>query len=59
VNSCKASQAAIDTCKQAKDAAAAAGAKKGAAADAFNLAFGVQTNFAAIQALDDQGRPVA
>ncbi|CAE6396823.1 unnamed protein product [Rhizoctonia solani] len=59
VNSCKANQAAIDTCKQAKDAAAAAGAKKGAAADAFNLAFGVQTNFAAIQALDDQGRSIA
>ncbi|KAJ1308045.1 hypothetical protein OPQ81_002112 [Rhizoctonia solani] len=59
VNSCKASQAAIATCKQAKDAAAAAGAKKGAAADAFNAAFGVKTNFAAIQALDDQGRAVA
>lgn len=59
VNSCKANQAAKDTCTQAKAAAAAAGAKKGAAADAFNAAFGVTTNFAAIQALDDQGRPVA
>ncbi|KAG8691408.1 hypothetical protein FRC11_004274 [Ceratobasidium sp. 423] len=59
VNSCKANQAAVDACKQAKDAAAAAGAKKGAAADAFNAVFGVKTNFAAIQALDDQGRPVA
>ncbi|CAE6475113.1 unnamed protein product [Rhizoctonia solani] len=59
VNSCKANQAAIDACKQAKDAAAAAGAKKGAAADAFNAIFGVKTDFAAIQALDDQGRPVA
>ncbi|KAH7341280.1 hypothetical protein B0J17DRAFT_610233 [Rhizoctonia solani] len=59
VNSCKADQAAVDACKQAKDAAAAAGAKKGAAADAFNAVFGVTTNFAAIQALDDQGRAVA
>ncbi|KAB5591722.1 hypothetical protein CTheo_4836 [Ceratobasidium theobromae] len=52
-------QAAIDTCAQAKAAAAAAGAKKGAAADAFNALFGVTTKFASIQALDDQGRPVA
>ncbi|CAE6442601.1 unnamed protein product, partial [Rhizoctonia solani] len=59
VNSCKANQAAVDACKQAKDAAAAAGAKKGAAADAFNAVFGVKTDFAAIQALDDQGRAVA
>ncbi|EUC57592.1 hypothetical protein RSOL_225930 [Rhizoctonia solani AG-3 Rhs1AP] len=59
VNSCKANQAAIDACKQAKNAAAAAGAKKGAAADAFNQVFGVTTKFAAIQALDDQGRAVA
>ncbi|CAE7098835.1 unnamed protein product [Rhizoctonia solani] len=59
VNSCKANKAAIDACQQAKAAAAAAGAKKGAAADAFNKVFGVTTNFAAIQALDDQGRTVA
>jgi hypothetical protein len=59
VNSCKANQAAVDTCKAAQAAAAAAGAKKGAAADAFNAKFGVTTNFASVQALDDQGKVVA
>jgi len=59
VNKCKANQAAIDTCAKAEAAAAAAGAKQGAAADAFNAAFGIKTNFAAIQAIDSQGKPVA
>lgn len=59
VNSCKANAAAVSLCADAKAAAAAAGAKKGAAADAFNAKFGVTTNFASVQALDDQGRPVA
>ncbi|KAG9104832.1 hypothetical protein FRC06_008062 [Ceratobasidium sp. 370] len=59
VNSCKANAAAVALCADAKAAAAAAGAKKGAAADAFNGKFGVTTNFASVQALDDQGNPVA
>lgn len=59
VNSCKANQAAVSACATAKAAAAAAGAKKGAAADAFNKVFGVTTNFASVQALDDQGEAVA
>lgn len=58
VNSCKANQAAVDLCATAKTASAAAGLKKGAAADAFNKAFGVTTNFASVQALDDQGKAV-
>ncbi|KAG8747337.1 hypothetical protein FRC10_001516 [Ceratobasidium sp. 414] len=59
VNSCKANAAAVALCADAKAAAAAAGAKKGAAADAFNAKFGVTTDFASVQALDDQGNPVA
>ena len=58
-NSCKADQTAKDTCKQAQDAGDAAPAKTGAAADAFNAVFGIKTNFAAVQEIDDQGRPVA
>ena len=58
-NSCKADQTAKDTCKQAQDAGNAAPAKTGAAADAFNAVFGIKTNFAAVQEIDDQGRPVA
>lgn len=58
-NSCKADQTAKDTCKQAQAAGNAAPAKTGAAADAFNAVFGIKTNFAAVQAIDDQGRPVA
>lgn len=59
VNSCKANQAAVSLCATAKAASAAAGLKVGAAADVFNKAFGVTTDFASIQALDDQGKPVA
>lgn len=59
VNSCGANQAAKDLCARAKAAAATAGAKQGAAADAFNAAFGAKTNFAATPAIDSQGNPVA
>ncbi|QRW04111.1 hypothetical protein RhiLY_03110 [Ceratobasidium sp. AG-Ba] len=59
VNSCKADAAAQQVCQQALQAAAAAGAKQGAAADAFNAAFGFKSNFASIQAIDSQGKPVA
>ncbi|KAK7050955.1 hypothetical protein VNI00_005067 [Paramarasmius palmivorus] len=42
-NSCGANQAAKDLCAQASTAAAAATAKTGAQADAFNAVFGIQT----------------
>ncbi|TDL16560.1 hypothetical protein BD410DRAFT_617640 [Rickenella mellea] len=57
-NSCGADQTAKDTCKTAQAAAAAQPPKTGADADAFNAAFGIKTNFAAVQAIDDQGNPV-
>lgn len=59
VNSCGADQTAKDTCAKAKAAADAAEAKTGAQADAFNAAFGKTTNFAQVQAIDNQGKPVA
>ncbi|KIJ52486.1 hypothetical protein M422DRAFT_43341 [Sphaerobolus stellatus SS14] len=45
---CQASSATVDTCNQA--AAAAAEQSGGAAADAFNAAFGIKSNFAAVKA---------
>jgi hypothetical protein len=57
-NSCKANQAAKDLCTKAKAAADTGAAKTGVQADLFNAVFGVKTNFAAVQAIDDQGRPV-
>ncbi|KAG7089553.1 hypothetical protein E1B28_011226 [Marasmius oreades] len=57
-NKCQADQTAKDTCKKAQDAGNAATAKTGAQADAFNAAFGKTTNFADVQPIDDQGRPV-
>lgn len=58
VNSCGADQTARDTCARATTAASAAAAKTGAQADAFNAVFGITTNFASVQPIDDQGRPV-
>lgn len=58
VNSCGADATAKATCAAAKAAADTKPAKTGAQADAFNAAFGKTTNFAAVQAIDDQGRPV-
>ncbi|KAL1744383.1 hypothetical protein HDZ31DRAFT_38732 [Schizophyllum fasciatum] len=57
-NSCKANQAAKDLCQTARSAADGKTAKTGAQADAFNAAFGITTNFASVQPIDDQGRPV-
>ncbi|GLB40387.1 hypothetical protein LshimejAT787_0802580 [Lyophyllum shimeji] len=57
-NSCGADQTAKDTCTNAKAAAAAAPAGTGAQADAFNAAFGIKTNFAAVAAVDNQGKVV-
>ncbi|KJA19472.1 hypothetical protein HYPSUDRAFT_56606 [Hypholoma sublateritium FD-334 SS-4] len=57
-NSCKANQDAKTLCASAAAAAVAAPAKTGAQADAFNNAFGIVTDFTAVAAIDDQGRPV-
>ncbi|KAI5894122.1 uncharacterized protein SCHCODRAFT_02623780 [Schizophyllum commune H4-8] len=57
-NSCKANQAAKDLCQTARSAADGKTAKTGAQADAFNAVFGITTNFASVQPIDDQGRPV-
>ncbi|KAH8824865.1 hypothetical protein DL96DRAFT_147912 [Flagelloscypha sp. PMI_526] len=59
VNRCKANQAAKDLCAKAQAAAAAKPPKTGADADAFNEVFGEDTNFSAVQAIDDQGNPIA
>ncbi len=58
VNTCGADQTAKDTCVQAKAAADTVTAKTGGQADAFNAVFGIQTNFAAIASVDDQGRVI-
>ncbi|KAI0049809.1 hypothetical protein FA95DRAFT_1581560 [Auriscalpium vulgare] len=58
-NTCGADQTAKDTCKTAQAAADAKPPKTGAQADAFNAAFGIKTNFAAVAAVDDQGNVVA
>ncbi|KAL4263123.1 hypothetical protein AB1N83_005260 [Pleurotus pulmonarius] len=58
VNSCGADQTARTTCATARAAAnAAQPAKTGIVADTFNAGFGISTNFAAVQALDNQGAP--
>ncbi|THV07401.1 hypothetical protein K435DRAFT_815603 [Dendrothele bispora CBS 962.96] len=58
-NSCGADQTAKDTCAAAQAAAQTGAAKTGVQADLFNAEFGITTNFAAVTAIDDQGRPVA
>ncbi|KZT25910.1 hypothetical protein NEOLEDRAFT_1156051 [Neolentinus lepideus HHB14362 ss-1] len=58
VNSCNADATAKATCAQAKVAFDSKTAKTGAQADAFNAVFGITTNFATVQPLDDQGNPV-
>lgn len=58
-NTCKADQTAKHTCAAAAAAANATTAKSGAQADAFNTVFGIQTNFAAVQEIDDTGKPIA
>ncbi|KAJ8455497.1 hypothetical protein ONZ45_g18929 [Pleurotus djamor] len=51
--SCRADQTAINNCNTASSAASAAASNTGAQADAFNAAFGLSTNFAAIQPVND------
>jgi uncharacterized protein with GYD domain len=58
-NSCGADQTAKDTCAKAKTAADSKPAKTGGQADAFNAVFGIQTDFAAVAEVDDQGKVVA
>lgn len=58
VNSCGADQTAKDTCAAARIATDAATKGTGAQADAFNGAFGIKTNFAAIASIDNQGKVV-
>lgn len=58
-NTCGADATAKATCAKGQAAAAAAPPKTGADADAFNAAFGIKTNFAAVTAIDDQGNAIA
>jgi hypothetical protein len=58
-NSCKADATAKATCAAAQAAANAAPPKQGIDADIFNGFFGIATNFRNIEAVDDQGNPIA
>lgn len=58
-SSCKGNAAATALCTTATAAAAAAAAGTGAQADAFNAAFGVTTNFAAVAQISNTGVTVA
>ncbi|TFK50394.1 hypothetical protein OE88DRAFT_249467 [Heliocybe sulcata] len=58
VNQCGADDTAKATCAQAKVAFDSKTAKTGAQADAFNAVFGITTDFASVQALDNQGKAV-
>ncbi|KAJ3783041.1 hypothetical protein GGU11DRAFT_682074, partial [Lentinula aff. detonsa] len=55
VNTCGADATAKATCAAAQSAADTATAKTGAQADKFNAVFGIQTNFAAVPVVSDQG----
>ncbi|KAJ7799086.1 hypothetical protein B0H14DRAFT_2388273, partial [Mycena olivaceomarginata] len=59
VNSCGADATAKATCAAAQTAANAAPPKTGIDADIFNGFFGIATNFRNIEAVDDQGNPIA
>ena len=59
VNACGADQTARDTCAAAKVAFDSKPAKTGAQADAFNAIFGIQTKFASVAAVDNQGNIIA
>lgn len=58
-NKCGADQTAKDTCASAIAAVNTGAAKTGEQADLFNAKFGIKTDFAAVTAIDDQGRAVA
>ncbi|PPQ67480.1 hypothetical protein CVT25_006021, partial [Psilocybe cyanescens] len=57
-NSCGADATAKATCATASTAASSAAKGSGTQADAFNAVFGITTDFAAVQQIDNQGRPV-
>lgn len=57
-NTCAADQTAKNTCQTARTAADAAAKGTGAQADAFNAVFGINTNFKAVQQIDNTGKPV-
>ncbi|KAF8208876.1 hypothetical protein K438DRAFT_1930422 [Mycena galopus ATCC 62051] len=59
VNTCGADATAQATCAAAQAAAAAQTPKEGIDADAFNGVFGIATNFRNVEAVDDQGNPIA
>ncbi|KAJ3840414.1 hypothetical protein F5878DRAFT_533719, partial [Lentinula raphanica] len=59
VNACGADATAKATCASGQSAADTATAKTGAQADKFNAVFGIQTNFAAVPAVSDQGVTLA
>ncbi|KAJ7212169.1 hypothetical protein GGX14DRAFT_447787 [Mycena pura] len=58
-NSCGADATAKTTCANAQAAANTGAPKTGVQADLFNAVFGIQTNFAAVAAVDDQGNIIA
>ncbi|KAJ7784630.1 hypothetical protein B0H16DRAFT_1493232 [Mycena metata] len=58
-NTCGADATAKATCATAQAAANAAPPKTGIDADIFNGAFGITTNFRNVEAVDDQGNPIA
>lgn len=58
VNTCGADQTAQDTCAQATAAADTVTAKTGGQADAFNSVFGINTDFASVAEVNDQGQVV-
>ncbi|EIM90910.1 uncharacterized protein STEHIDRAFT_49601 [Stereum hirsutum FP-91666 SS1] len=58
-NSCGADATAKATCATASAAADQVTAKTGGQADAFNAAFGITTDFAAVASVDDQGNIIA
>jgi hypothetical protein len=59
VNSCGADATAKATCAAAQAAANAAPPKTGIDADIFNGFFGIKTDFRDVEAVDDQGNPIA
>ncbi|KAJ7459797.1 hypothetical protein FB451DRAFT_1045721 [Mycena latifolia] len=58
-NSCGADATAKATCASAQAAANAAPPKTGIDADIFNSFFGITTDFRDVEAVDDQGNPIA
>jgi hypothetical protein len=59
VTKCNADAAAQATCAKAQVAAAALTPQEGIDADAFNAVFGIQTNFKTVEAISNDGVPIA